>query len=68
MTTLDPRFKFVFIIVVFLTIGMLVANGVLVFTFSDLTKNQETLIDNLSRGWQMGIAAVLGLIGGKKIE
>lgn len=65
LAQLDAKFKLLFISSVLITIGMLIANGVLVFTYPELNQNQQELVNNISKGWQLGIAAILGLIGGK---
>jgi hypothetical protein len=71
---LPAAFKIVFIVVVgftllsFIGIGLLAMLGSAAKTDADLSIFQRNFSTACSFGWQAGLGAILGLIGGKVTE
>ena len=64
-TVVGSNFKMIFICVLLLTVGTLVAEIVMVWAFNPPTANQQNLITGLESVWKGGVGAILGLLGGK---
>ena len=62
----SPTFKLVFLTIFFLTVVCGLRATTIAFLAADpLTTNQQTIFESLNTSWKLGIAAIVGLIGGK---
>ena len=62
----SPAFKLVFLAVLVRTFGSMMGAVLIAFlNHGALTENQQTVFDTMNTTWKMGIAAILGLLGGK---
>ena len=66
-TTLTPAFKLVFLTVLGLTVGALIANIILVVAIPNPNDDARTLIDTCSTIVKTGFGAIVGLLGGKAV-
>jgi hypothetical protein len=64
-TVVGSHFKMIFLSVLLLTAGTLIAEIVLVWVLNSPTASQQNLIAGLESVWKGGVGAILGLLGGK---
>jgi hypothetical protein len=64
-TVVGSHLKMIFLSVLLLTAGTLIAEIVLVWVLNSPTASQQNLIAGLESVWKGGVGAILGLLGGK---
>jgi hypothetical protein len=64
-TEVRSYFKMIFLSVLFLTVGTLLAEIMMVWTWISPTTGQQNLITGMESVWKGGVGAILGLLGGK---
>ena len=71
VVTLTPQFKWVFIVVVVLTIAAAVGDVIVSFRLAGVQGTMpvalEDLANKLGSAWQLGFGAIVGLLGGKTL-
>ena len=65
---MSPRFKWVYLGVLSLTVLSLLTNIFLILSFgNDLPAAAQATVDGCSTTWKMGFGAFVGLLGGKNL-
>ncbi len=67
-TLLTSHFKMIFLWVVVITVGCLVAYVWVGLAIQNPNDTQKAILEVLSSGWKTGFGAIVGLVGGKSIS